>query len=208
MHNIVGLECRVWTMQLHGHDCHQNVTEYLATGYHTKSMAYTRVQYRNCESSLAKACCTQLQAGPAHAASHVEMAWNVESTLASFFKPTCTAGSPHHCSQKRWSVQWQEPWVRQQWQMASTDCHAVTSITLGTDLEYVYEWPSQYWGGRLISLSCVWCKLHKIRAGSDLQWVVSGWSKQASTEHTHVHACNEVTLVWGSLRLAPIKLVA
>ena len=44
--------------QLHGHDCHQNVTEPQATGYHTKS---THV------------------AGPAHAASHID-----ESTLASF----------------------------------------------------------------------------------------------------------------------------
>jgi len=85
--------------QLHGHDCHQNVTEPQATRYHTKSIAYTCVQYRNCESGLAKACCTQ--AGPAHAASHMEMAWIDKSTLASFFKLTCTASSPHHCSQKR-----------------------------------------------------------------------------------------------------------
>jgi len=32
---------------------------------------------------------------------------------------------------------------------------------------------------------------------------VVGPSKQAS-KHTHKHGCNEVTLVWGSLRLAPI----
>ena len=33
------------------------------------------------------------------------------------------------------------------------------------------------------------------------------WSVQASRPaNIHTHGCNEVTLVWGSLRLAPIKL--
>ena len=62
--------------QLHACDCYQNVTQPQTTEYHTKS---TRVQHRNCESGLAKACCTQ--AGPAHAAGHVEMAWTDESHL-------------------------------------------------------------------------------------------------------------------------------
>ena len=52
--------------QLHAYDCHQNATELQTTEYHKK---YTRVQHRNCESGLAKACCTQ--AGPAHTAGHV-----------------------------------------------------------------------------------------------------------------------------------------
>jgi len=46
--------------------------------------------------AVAKACCTQ--AGPAHAASRMEMAWNDKGTLASSFKLTCTAGSPHQCN--------------------------------------------------------------------------------------------------------------
>ena len=35
----------------------------------------------------------------------------------------------------------------------------------------------------------------------------SEWSVQASKHQTniHTHGCNEVTLVWGSLRLAPIR---
>jgi len=34
------------------------------------------------------------------------------------------------------------------------------------------------------------------------------WSVQASKQASeHTHGCNEVTLVWGSLRLAPIKIV-
>ena len=45
----------------------------------------------------------------------------------------------------------------------------------------------------------------KIRA--DLKFSVSGWSKQASKQASiHTHVCNEVTLVWGSLRLAPIRV--
>ena len=44
----------------------------------------------------------------------------------------------------------------------------------------------------------------QIRARSDLRQVV-GPSKQASKQaNIHTHGCNEVTLVWGSLRLAPI----
>ena len=42
-----------------------------------------------------------------------------------------------------------------------------------------------------------------------LKFPVSGRSKQASkqaSKHTHTHMRNEVTLVWGSLRLAPIIL--
>ena len=41
-----------------------------------------------------------------------------------------------------------------------------------------------------------------------LKFPVCGRSTQAS-KHTsiHTHACNEVTLVWGSLRLAPITVV-
>ena len=36
-------------------------------------------------------------------------------------------------------------------------------------------------------------------------FTVSGRSKQASKQaYIHMHGCNEVTLVWGSLRLAPI----
>jgi len=58
--------------QLHAYDCYQ-VTE-----YHKK-------YHRNCESGLAKACCTQ--AGPSHFARHLEMA--------------CTTSNPHCCSQKR-----------------------------------------------------------------------------------------------------------
>jgi len=40
------------------------------TQHHKK---YTHVQHRNCEWGLAKACCTQ--AGPAHAADRIQMAW-------------------------------------------------------------------------------------------------------------------------------------
>ena len=37
--------------------------------------------------------------------------------------------------------------------------------------------------------------------------IYSKWSVQASKKaNTHTHGCNEVTLVWDSLRLAPIKL--
>jgi len=33
------------------------------------------------------------------------------------------------------------------------------------------------------------------------------WSVQASKQaNIHMHGCNEVTLVWGSLRLAPITI--
>jgi len=33
------------------------------------------------------------------------------------------------------------------------------------------------------------------------------WSVQANKQaNIHTHGCNEVTLVWGSLRLAPITL--
>ena len=48
-----------------------------------------------------------------------------------------------------------------------------------------------------------WCKTRKIRAGSE-------WSAQASKHQAniHMHGCNEVTLVWGSLRLTPIIAVA
>jgi len=35
------------------------------------------------------------------------------------------------------------------------------------------------------------------------KWLVHDPSKQANI---HTHGCNEVTLVWGSLRLAPMKL--
>ena len=52
--------------QLHAYDGYQNATELQTTEYHKK---YTCVQHRNCESGLAKACCTQ--AGPAHTAGHV-----------------------------------------------------------------------------------------------------------------------------------------
>ena len=48
----------------------------------TQKVTYSLVQHRSSESGLAKACCSQ--AGPAHAASHMEMAWNYKSTLASF----------------------------------------------------------------------------------------------------------------------------
>jgi len=43
----------------------------------------------------------------------------------------------------------------------------------------------------------------KIRAGSDLygKWPVQA-SKQANI---HTHGCNEVALVWGSLRLVPVN---
>ena len=54
---------------------------------------YTHVQHKNCESTLVilyKACCTQ--AGPAHSAGHVEIAWTDDSTLAIFW---------HRCNQKR-----------------------------------------------------------------------------------------------------------
>ena len=49
--------------------------------------------------------------------------------------------------------------------------------------------------------------LCNIKIHAHLKFSVSGRSKQAS-KHTsiHTHVCNEVTLVWGSLRLAPIKL--
>jgi len=66
--------------QLHAQDCHQNVTEPQATEYCAES---THIQLGNCESGLTKACCTQ--AGLAHAAGHVEMAWTDESTVAIFF---------------------------------------------------------------------------------------------------------------------------
>jgi len=69
--------------QLHAQDYQQNVTEPQATEYHTKR--YTRVQHRNCESGLAKAWCTQ--AGPAHAAGHVEMAWTDEAIFLGMHYP-------------------------------------------------------------------------------------------------------------------------
>ena len=41
----------------------------------------------------------------------------------------------------------------------------------------------------------------------DLKFTVSGCAKQVSKQaDIHTHARNEVTLVWGSLRLAPISL--
>ena len=49
------------------------------SGHRICQKAYTHVQHRNCESGLAKACCTQ--AGPTHTAGHVEMAWTDESYL-------------------------------------------------------------------------------------------------------------------------------
>jgi len=55
--------------QLDAHDCDQNVTEPQATEDCTKVRMCTT---RNCESGLAKACCTQ--ADPAHIAYHLEMA--------------------------------------------------------------------------------------------------------------------------------------
>ena len=58
--------------QLHAYDRYENVTEPQATEYHTKRYKCHGVQHRNCESGLAKACCTQ--AGPTHTAGHVEMA--------------------------------------------------------------------------------------------------------------------------------------
>jgi len=58
-------------------------------------MHMTVIRVRNCESGLAKACCTQ--AGPAHAADHVEIAWTDESH---FFLASATC-SPHRCSKKR-----------------------------------------------------------------------------------------------------------
>ena len=54
------------------------MTEPQATECHTKN-THVYNAYRNCESGLAKACCTQ--ASPAHAAGHVEMAWTDESHL-------------------------------------------------------------------------------------------------------------------------------
>ena len=47
------------------------------SGHRISHKKYTCIQNRNCESGLAKASCTQ--AGPAHAAGHVEMAWTDES---------------------------------------------------------------------------------------------------------------------------------
>ena len=47
------------------------------SGHRISHKKYTCIQNRNCESGLAKASCTQ--AGPAHAAGHVEMAWADES---------------------------------------------------------------------------------------------------------------------------------
>ena len=44
---------------------------------------------------------------------------------------------------------------------------------------------------------------HETFECSHLKFMVSGWSKQTSI-HTRVH--NAVTLVWGSLRFAPVKL--
>ena len=46
---------------------------------------------------------------------------------------------------------------------------------------------------------------------ANLKFPVSGRSKQASKQEsidTHTHVCNEITLVWGSLRLAPIIFIA
>ena len=70
------------------------------------------------------ACCTQ--SGPAHAAGHVYGMdrWQHPSHL-------------HRTVVRRgWSpvTLTQTPWVRQQRQTASTDCHAVMSITLATEL--------------------------------------------------------------------------
>ena len=61
--------------QLHANDCHQNMTEPQAT-------EYTPLQHGNCESGLAKTCCTP--ADPAHAAGHLVIAWIDESTPAIF----------------------------------------------------------------------------------------------------------------------------
>jgi len=102
MHDILG-----WAWASAHAECgpvvcttHQNVTEPLATRYHTNSIAYTGVQHGNCESGLAKA----------------------------------------HNKSRKWLI-------------------------------------------------------------------VSGQSKQASKQapNIHTHECNEVTLVWGSLRLTQIR---
>jgi len=55
--------------QVHAQDCHQNVT-----GHRISHKKYTRVQHRNCDSGP-----WYTQAGPAHAAGHVEMAWTDQS---------------------------------------------------------------------------------------------------------------------------------
>jgi len=47
------------------------------SGYRISHKKYTHVQHRNCESGLAKACCTLASA--THTAGHVEMAWTDES---------------------------------------------------------------------------------------------------------------------------------
>jgi len=65
------------------------------SGHRISHKKYTSLQHRNSESGIAKAFCTQ--AGPAHAAGHVEMAWTDESHLFG----ACATGSPHRGSQKR-----------------------------------------------------------------------------------------------------------
>ena len=61
---------------------------------------------------------------------------------------------------------------------------------------------------RSLSLSQPWpwtvdpCEIFEC---AHFKFTVSGWSKQASKQtNIHTHVRNEVTLVWGSLRLAPI----
>ena len=80
MHDIVG---RAWASawaECGPVACIWLLSEYdWTSGRRISHKKYTRVQHRNSESGLAKACCTQ--AGPAHAAGHVEMAWTDESHL-------------------------------------------------------------------------------------------------------------------------------
>jgi len=48
--------------------------------------------------------------------------------------------------------------------------------------------------------------VHVLVKYADLKLPVSGRSKQESKQtYTHTHVHNELTLVWGSLRLAPIS---
>ena len=67
--------CRTWTSSRHM----TVIRMWLNLRPQNITQKYTRVQHRDCESGLAKACCTR--ASPAHPAGHVEMAWTDESHL-------------------------------------------------------------------------------------------------------------------------------
>ena len=126
MHDIVG---RAWVSARAGHGpvaCTWLWSECDWTSGHRRlHKKYACVQHRNCqmfdlslcESGLAKTCC--MQADPAHIACYLEMTldrWKHSSHL--FWHALLVA--PIAVAEEIW-VQLQEPSVKKQWQMASTD---------------------------------------------------------------------------------------